>query len=113
MVSPLTYWVDGTPVRHPVRGHARLLIEVRGHALAFSSPEEVEHAIEVLGQRVLPRPSALARARSPEGPLGRPLWGHANQHWLSRLPTDLRPWRVRQELVARLAEGLEVLRGAA
>ena len=105
MVSPLTYWVDGTPVRHPVRGHARLLIEVRGHALAFSSPEEVEHAIEVLGQRVLPRPSALARARSPD-------WGHANQHWLSRLPTDLRPWRVRQELVARLAEGLEALRAA-
>ncbi|MEQ1505510.1 MAG: hypothetical protein ABMB14_24975 [Myxococcota bacterium] len=98
--SPLTYWVHGATVPAPTaRGYPWVVVERRGHCLGFASADELRHAIGVLSRRVLPRPSALAG----------PPHGHANQHWLSRFPTDLRSWRVRTALVAELRDALAAL----
>lgn len=102
--TPVTYWVHGhrvgdDPPCPPVgeRGWPRAVVTCRGHELVFATPEEVRHVADVLSRRNLPRPRALAEA-SVDGDV----WGHANSHWLSRLPAELRPWRVREGLVADL-----------
>ena len=41
------------------KGHPFWVLEHRGHELHFGSPEEIAHVMEVLGQRVLPKPRAL------------------------------------------------------
>ena len=113
VISPLTRWVHKAPPgrywaqtprdelspplppREPGRGYPLWEIAYRGRVLSFVSREEIAHAIDVLGQRVLPRPSDLA-----------PGLGHANQHWLSRLHKVWTPWKVRQRLVETLKSGL-------
>ena len=113
VVSPLTRWVHKAPtgrywaqteraslsppmpLPEPGKGYPLWEIAHRGHVLCFASPQEIAHAIEVLGQRVLPRPSDLA-----------PAYGRANQHWLSRLHKVWTPWKVRQRLVLALSAGL-------
>lgn len=113
VVSPLTRWVHRAPpgrywaqtprdeLSPPLpsfelgRGYPVWEIAHRGHVLCFASREEIAHAIHVLGQRVLPRPSDLA-----------PGYGHANQHWLSRLHKAWTPWKLRQRLVLALSAGL-------
>jgi len=111
--SPLTGWVhrssasqpDPPPPPRSEHGYLRVTVQCRDHELVFASPQELQHAIDVLAQRNLPRPSALARAAFPDEP-----WGHANSHWLSRLPAELMPWRVREGLVADLREALMAVR---
>jgi len=60
----------------------------------FVSPQEIEHAIDVLSRKILPSPREL----------GRPYMA-VNSHWLSRLHASFKPWKVRQELVKRLKQG--------
>ena len=110
--TPLTRWVhasvDGLPWYYastfdpPLprrvigRGWPVWVVAHRGRELRFASRAEIEHAIDVLGGKVLPRPSTLVpRSEGWD-------WGHANSHWLSRLNAAWRPWPVRQRLVAKL-----------
>lgn len=69
------------------------IIEHRGRELFFASPQEVDHAIDILGRRILPATRDL----------GQP-YRAVNSHWLSRLHTSFKPWKVRQELVKRLKQ---------
>ncbi len=107
MLTPLTPWVhrgvDGPywkatrfdpPLPPPVpgRGFPLWVVEHRGRVLHFASPEEMAHAVDVLSRRVLPSPREL----------GQPYLA-VNSHWLSRLHASFKPWKVRQELVKRLA----------
>jgi hypothetical protein len=106
--SPLTPWVhrgvDGPywqatkfdpPMPHPApgRGYPLWRVEHRGRTLVFASPEEIEHAIDILGRKILP----VTRD------LGRP-YRAVNSHWLSRLHSSFKPWKVRQDLVKRLKQ---------
>lgn len=106
--TPLTPWVhrgvDGPywkasvfdpPTPRPVhgKGYPVWFIDHRGRSLVFSSPEEIAHAIDVLGRKVLPASREL----------GRPYLA-VNTHWLSRLHASFKPWKVRQELVKRLKQ---------
>lgn len=107
-LSPLTPWVheglDGPvwtatrfspplPARDPdAGGYPVWIVAHRGRELVFASPEEIAHAIEVLGRRILPSPRELGKDRSA-----------VNAHWLSRLHTSWKPWKIRQELVKRLS----------
>jgi hypothetical protein len=75
------------------KGHAYWVLEHRGHELYFASPEEIAHVIEVLGQRVLPKPRVLGAEQSA-----------VNSHWLSRMDKAWLSWKVRQEIVRKLTE---------
>jgi len=97
-----TYWAQARvfeppfPGRVAGKGYPVWTLSHRGRELVFASPEEMAHAAEVLGQRVMPRPWQLSG----------PAYGRANQHWLSRLHQSWRPWEVRQEMVKKLRAAL-------
>lgn len=109
-LSPLTPWVHrgvdapywratrfDPPLPPPVpgKGYPVWTLEHRGRTLYFISREELAHAVDVLGRRILP----VTRD------LGRP-YRAVNWHWLSRLHRAFKPWRVRQLMVKRLAQAL-------
>ncbi|HOY77675.1 MAG TPA: hypothetical protein PLN33_07705 [Hyphomonadaceae bacterium] len=106
--TPITPWahrgVDGPyykatvfdpPMPKPVhgKGYPIWIIEHRGRELYFASPQEIEHAADILGRKILPTSREL----------GQPYLA-VNAHWLSRLHASFKPWKVRQELVKRLKQ---------
>ncbi|HVY90982.1 MAG TPA: hypothetical protein VG942_19090 [Hyphomonadaceae bacterium] len=106
--SPLTPWVhtgvDGPywkatmfdpPMPRPVhgKGYPVWFVDHRGRSLVFASPEEIEHAIDILSRKILP----VTRD------LGKP-YRAVNSHWLSRLHSSFKPWKVREQLVKRLKQ---------
>ena len=116
--SPLSFWVhrhlDNDLWRHasefaprlpeaiPLKGYPVLLVDALGIELRFSSIEEVEHFLEVLSARNMPTPMRLSRQRDERyGP---------NGHWLSRLPSKLKPWSKREKIIPIIKEGLGQLK---
>lgn len=108
IISPLTPWVhrgvDGSywqatvfdpPMPRPTygKGYPVWVISHRGRELIFASPQEIAHAIDILERKILP----LSRE------LGQPHRA-VNSHWLSRLHSSFKPWKVRQDLVKRLRQ---------
>lgn len=104
--APVAYWVHiadpehpgafvpPAPVPVPHRGYVFLRVEYGPHEFVFSSPEQLRHVIEVLSTKPLPTTRALsARRGSGAGP---------NRHWLSRLPSELKPPLARALLVRHL-----------
>ena len=82
------------------KGYPLVHIHYLGVELIFSSKEEIEHAIEILGTKNLPTTSALsAKHTLSVGP---------NSHWLSRLPAHLKPWNKREKLIPQLQKAKEV-----
>ena len=114
VTSPLTYWVHGHPGEAasdpslealpslvPGKGYARHHVEIEGVELRFISAAEIRHCIEILGRKHLPTTTRLSADRGTgAGP---------NQHWLSRLPARLKPWRNREAVVKYLSEVLRDL----
>ena len=105
-LSPLTRWVhrgfDGpdyaaTVFNPPLpnlvdgKGYPVWFVEHRGRMIYLVSPEEIAHAIDILGRKILPRARDLGRA-----------YLAVNSHWLSRLHSTWKPWKARQELVRLL-----------
>jgi hypothetical protein len=91
-----SYWkatVFDPPMPSPVhgKGYPVWFIDHRGRSLVFASRQEIEHVIDILSRKILPSPREL----------GQPYLA-VNSHWLSRLHTSFKPWKVRQELVKRL-----------
>jgi hypothetical protein len=79
------------PLAVPHRGFPVLHVEFEKYELLFSSVAQLDHYIEVLSQTALPTSRQLAEASGRKtGP---------NQHWLSRLPGELKSRRNRQSLV--------------
>lgn len=107
-ITPLTPWVHtgvdamywkATVFDPPMpkqilgKGWPVWVIAHRGRELVFASPEEIAHAIDVLSRKILPSPRELGKAHMA-----------VNSHWLSRLHSSFKPWKVRQELVKRLKQ---------
>ena len=118
--TPMSFWVhiplDGEvwrdakqfapplPKAVPGKGFPLLLIRFLGVELEFASVEEAEHFWEVIAQKHLRSTRELSRKRTEDyGP---------NRHWLSRLPSKLKPWKQREKLIPILQEGIVGLRSA-
>jgi hypothetical protein len=108
--TPITFWVHQKIERHaefnidnfnpPLskiiggKGYPLLCLGYLGIELRFSSVEEIEHCIEVLGAKNMQTTISLSLKRNARvGP---------NGHWLSRLPAKLKSWRRREVLVKKL-----------
>ncbi len=114
--SPLSYWVHREtddepwhlaksfepPLPRPIpgRGYPTYHVEFNGVEFRFASLQELAHAIELLGQKLLPTTIRLSHDRG--GGLG------PNKHWLSRLPPKAKPWRYREKAVKYLREAMMV-----
>lgn len=108
--TPLTFWVHvqklecgsfdinnfDPPLSEVIggKGFPELNVIFSGVELRFSSVHEVSHFISVMEKRNLPTTISLSLKRnSGVGP---------NGHWLSRLPSSLKPWKQREQLVKLL-----------
>lgn len=97
--APMAPWVHrrvGVGFEPPaparaLRGYPWYFVRSCGFVFMFSSREQLEHAIEVLGCKLMPTTLELSRRMGPD-------WG-PNQHWLSRLPGDLKGWKKRRRIV--------------
>lgn len=110
--SPLSYWVHAGigekdrhyvqcsqydppfPAKDPLKGFPFLIVSVSGFAFEFASLPELDHCIDILGQKNLSSTAALVAKRG--GGYG------LNSHWLSRLPAKLKPWSKREKIVEAL-----------
>ena len=112
--EPLAYWVHrergnrpwyeandfAPPAPNPVpgKGYAIYSVEIDGMIFRFSSIAQLEHCIDILGRKLLPRTIDLSADRgTSKGP---------NSHWLSRLPKKAKPWRYREKATKYLREVL-------
>lgn len=112
--SPMSFWVHmqvnysgwygakqyepALPKAIPGKGFPVLYVDVFGVELRFSSSEEVEHFLSIIGLKNMPTSLQLSRLRGPNyGP---------NSHWLSRLPAKLKPWRRRQRIIPMVERAL-------
>jgi hypothetical protein len=87
-------FVPAAPIAVPHKGFAMSHVAFEVYDLIFSSSAQIEHYIEVLSKTALPTSRHLSEARGNNvGP---------NQHWLSRLPGELKSRRTRQALVKAL-----------
>jgi hypothetical protein len=115
-LSPLTPWVHRgvdapwyratvfdppLPPPAPGKGYPVWTLQHRNRTLYFVSPEELTHAIDILGRKILPVTRDLGKPHRA-----------VNSHWLSRLHRTFKPWRVREEMVKRLKKALEAGSGA-
>lgn len=116
--SPISFWVHKhmgedawchatkfdppLPKAIPCKGFPFLVINALGTELEFSSVLEAEHFLDVISQKNMPTTGQLSRQRCDTyGP---------NTHWLSRLPSYLKPWVKRQKIIPIIEEGLEAFK---
>lgn len=107
---PMAYWVhieqDGkhfqdsenfsppAPSFIPHKGYAVLCVEFGNTVLYFSSAAQLAECIRVLSLKPLPTSRRLSQLRGTgAGP---------NQHWLSRLPTNIKSAKFRGHVVEQL-----------
>lgn len=83
------------PLAIPHKGYPVLHVEFEDCELLFSSTAQLEHYIDVLSRTALPTSRHISKASGLKtGP---------NQHWLSRLPGELKSPKKRQSLVKALS----------
>jgi hypothetical protein len=105
-ISPLTPWVHkgvdaqywkatvfDPPMPHalPGKGYPVWVLEHRGRELVFASRQEIAHAIDILGRKILPVTRDLGKPHRA-----------VNSHWLSRLHSSFKPWKVREQVIKEL-----------
>lgn len=112
--GPMSFWVHKNPDSEiwdystefspelpkpvPLKGYPELEIYFSKIKLRFTSINEAEHFLEVITQKNMPTSSQLSRQRGEGyGP---------NSHWLSRLPSKIKPWAKRKKIIPVLKEGI-------
>ena len=118
--TPLSFWVHRNvdhevwcyaskfepelPKAIPCKGYPFLIVNALGIELEFASVAEVEHFLEVFSQKNLPTTRRLSRQRTDSyGP---------NRHWLSRLPSSIKPWSKRERIIAVVKSALTEFKAA-
>lgn len=116
--TPMSFWVHrhldqevwiyseefepSLPKPIPCKGYPMLIVNALGIELVFASIEEAEHFLNVISQKNMPTSQQLARQRIDNyGP---------NTHWLSRLPSGLKPRRKREKIIPLIKAGLDDLK---
>lgn len=87
-------FAPSAPLAVPHKGFAMLHVAFEKYELLFSSSAQLEHYIEVLSKIALPTSRQLCAASG--------LTAGPNQHWLSRLPGELKSPKKRSSLVKAL-----------
>jgi hypothetical protein len=120
--SPVSYWVHKGvneeqlfyqncvefepefPSKDPVKGFPFLIVRVLSVELQFASMYELEHVIEILSMKHLPTTIELSDKRGTGyGP---------NNHWLSRLPGEIKSYTKREKIVKALIKAKdEIVKG--
>jgi hypothetical protein len=112
--TPLSFWVHRQvdhevwiyankfepelPKAIPCKGFPLLIVNALGIELEFASVAEVEHFLAVISQKNMPTARRLSRQRADKcGP---------NRHWLSRLPSGLKPWSKRERIIPIIESAL-------
>lgn len=126
VMGPMTPWVhkavgggeDGPRVYNPPRplpipgkGYATFTITVDRFPFSFTSLHELDEAIRVLDEPVLPIADAPAKGKKVL-PIHRRLDPHgaANKHWTSRLPPSMQGWAKRRKIVFELKQGRDAIK---
>ena len=82
------------PPKDPLKGFPLLTVQILGFEFKFASRLELEHVIDILSKKKLPTTIELSNERSTGfGP---------NNHWLSRLPGNLKSWAKREKITRAL-----------
>ena len=112
--TPLSFWVHKhvdhevwiyakkfepeLPKAIPGKGYPLLIVNVLGIELEFASVAEIEHFLTVISRKNMPTAQRLSRQRADNyGP---------NRHWLSRLPSGLKPWSKRERIIPIIENAL-------
>ncbi len=112
--TPLSFWVHkhldhevwiyanefepALPKAIACKGYPMLIVSMLGVELKFASVAEVEHFLTVISQKNMPTTQHLTRKRSSHfGP---------NRHWLSRLPSAIKPWTKRGRIIPVVEKAL-------
>ena len=113
IMTPLSFWVHHhvdaeawiyatefepkLPDPVPGKGFPMLTVRILEMDIFFASIEEIDHFLDIMGQKNMPTSMQLSEKRSPTaGP---------NQHWLSRFPPNLKSWSKRQRIVTAVKKG--------
>ncbi|WP_052830356.1 hypothetical protein [Gynuella sunshinyii] len=116
--TPLSFWVHKQvdhdvwyyanefepplPKAIPSKGYPFLVVNAMGVELEFSSVAEVEHFLAVISQKNMPTTWKLSRQRTASyGP---------NRHWLSRLPSGIKPRSKRERIIPIVEKALNDFR---
>jgi hypothetical protein len=126
-LSPMTPWVhqrlnnaeEGGPALYepprplpiPGKGYATFVITVDRFPFTFASLHELDEAIRVLEQPVLPEVTGGPKKQLP---VYRKLDPHGakNKHWVSRLPQGMQNWAKRRKIVFELRQGRDAIKKA-
>ncbi len=130
VMSPMTPWVhravsggEGSPVIYnpprptpfPGKGYATFVITVDRFPWTFASLHELDEAIKVLEEPVLPMVDAGSSGkRQKQLPVQRRFDPHSakSKHWTERLPKDMQSWAKRRKIVFALKEGRAAIKKA-
>ncbi len=112
--TPMSFWVHkhldheiwsyakefdpSLPNAIPCKGYPVLVVNALGVELKFASIVEAEHFLDVISQKNMPSTQQLSHERNEKfGP---------NRHWLSRLPSRIKPWSKREKIIPLIKYGI-------
>jgi hypothetical protein len=84
------------------RKYAQLVVYLDGFTLRFSTPPELDHFLDIMSRRLLPRGPGFIGGRAS---LGLP-----NNHWLSRLPKKCKTLKYRSKITKLLSHSHPLVR---
>lgn len=127
VLSPMTPWVhkrsgggeEGGPVTYdpprplpiPGKGYATFVVRIDTFPFTFASLHELDEAIQVLEQEVLPQ---IVQAPKKQLPVFRKLdpYGATTKHWVTRLPKNMQGWSKRRKIVFELKQARTAIKKA-
>ena len=124
VLSPMTPWVhrsrdegSGTvydpprPLPIPGKGYAQFVVRIDTFPFTFASMHEMDEAISVLEQEMLP---LVNEGPKKQLPVYRKLdpYGSKTKHWVTRLPKNMQGWAKRRKIAFELQQARTAIKKA-